>query len=496
MNIKFVLIILIALAIPLDSVMAQRNSQTRDDTISVRPKEINDVFNNPGKGFMTFQRFNGDTLNPVPGWTEGFPIEYQDFDGNLENENYPQTTIAYYRVYWRYLEPEEEEYNWDLIDKALATAHERGQTLMLRIPAYGSGTQQRRDVPDWYREMVGERRDWNHENPVNKWVVDAEDPRYAKYYGGMIRALGERYDGHPDLESIDTAIVGAWGEGGGSALLTQKTREALVSAYTDSFKETPLVMLLADARTNQYGLSQADVGYRLDCLGDIGFWSDTPDANGWTHMLDYYPRSIIESGLMDAWKKAPVTFEICGTFTSWKESYGIDDEEVQFIFDEALRWGMSSFNAKSSPVPEEWRPMVDEWIKKMGYRYVVRKFGYPKVVAPNGEMFFTSWWINKGVSPIYRDYLVAFRFRNSETTSRAVLANADIREWLPGDFLYDDKIYVPDIPEGEYTLEMALVTHPLWEEGGDPEPAIRLAIEGRTDEGWYPMGEVSVKLPY
>jgi hypothetical protein len=29
----------------------------------------------------------------------------------------------------------------------------------------------------------------------------------------MIRALGRRYDGHPDLESVDLAIVGAWGEG-------------------------------------------------------------------------------------------------------------------------------------------------------------------------------------------------------------------------------------------------------------------------------------------
>jgi len=24
--------------------------------------------------------------------------------------------------------------------------------------------------------------------------------------------LGERYDGHPDLEAVDISIVGAWGE--------------------------------------------------------------------------------------------------------------------------------------------------------------------------------------------------------------------------------------------------------------------------------------------
>src|SRR5210317_1521394 len=101
--------------------------------ISVRPVEINDVLTNPGIGFMTFQRFNGDTLNEGSGWTEGFPIEYQEFDGNLENKNHPQTSIAYFRVYWKFLEPEIGKYNWAMINKALQTAQERRQTLMLRI---------------------------------------------------------------------------------------------------------------------------------------------------------------------------------------------------------------------------------------------------------------------------------------------------------------------------------------------------------------------------
>lgn len=74
--------------------------------INARPKLIDDVLINPGIGFMTFQRFNGDKLNEGKGWTEGSPIVYQDFDGNLENENHPATTIAYFRVYWKYLEAE------------------------------------------------------------------------------------------------------------------------------------------------------------------------------------------------------------------------------------------------------------------------------------------------------------------------------------------------------------------------------------------------------
>ena len=172
-------------------------SQIPSGILVVRPREINDILNNPGIGFTTFQRFNGDTLTTLNNnleWTEGHPIVYQQFKGNLINKQYPQTTIAYWRVYWKYLEPERGRYRWDLIDQALATAEERGQTLMLRVASYGSGNN---DVPAWYRDMVGKNMNWKYNNPVNKWLVDPEDPRYVEYFGGFIKELGKRYDGHP-----------------------------------------------------------------------------------------------------------------------------------------------------------------------------------------------------------------------------------------------------------------------------------------------------------
>jgi hypothetical protein len=91
--------------------------------VTIRPTEIDDVLINPGIGFMTFQRFNGDTLNEGKKWTEGYPIVYQEFDGDLTNENHPMTSLAYFRVYWKFIEPVRDEYRWDLIDKALAAKH-------------------------------------------------------------------------------------------------------------------------------------------------------------------------------------------------------------------------------------------------------------------------------------------------------------------------------------------------------------------------------------
>ncbi|MGH9616063.1 MAG: beta-galactosidase, partial [Acidobacteriaceae bacterium] len=112
--------------------------QQPPDIVVVKPKPFDGVLVNPGIGFTTFQRFNGDSLNSGTKWTEGFPIVYQPFHGSLQTPDFPMTSIAYFRIYWRFVEPEEGVYNWAMLDKALQTAHQRHQTLMLRIAPYGS----------------------------------------------------------------------------------------------------------------------------------------------------------------------------------------------------------------------------------------------------------------------------------------------------------------------------------------------------------------------
>jgi len=329
-------------------------------------------------------------------------------------------------------------------------------------------------VPDWYREMLGKEENL----PVKKWRTNPEDVRYVEHFGDMIRALGIRYDGHPALESVDLSIVGAWGEGAGSAQLTQQTRELLVDSYLDAFKKTHLVMLLTDEKTNRYGLSKQDVGWRVDCLGDMGGFSPT-----WCHMLDYYPQAIINCGMKDAWKKAPVTLEVCWVMQHWKDQ-GWD---IDYIIDQSLKWHISSFNAKSSPVPEEWWPQVNRWLKSMGYRFLLRKFTYPAQVRPGEKLAFTSWWENKGVAPCYRPFRLALCLGHDEGNILLVI-DADLRCWLPGDNLCDSAVLVPgDTAEGQYDLRIGILDERF------DEPKVKLAIEGRRPDGWYDLGKIDVR---
>jgi len=458
------------------------NDVPAQKTITVRFKETDEVLTNPGIGFMTFQRFNGDDLNEGIGWTEGKPIEYQEFDGNLENKDHPMTSIAYFRIYWRYLEPEIGKYNWPMINKALKTAHERRQTLLLRIAPYGGGPE---DVPAWYRAMVGGPDLWPGQP---KWRVDANDPRYAECFGRFITALGRQYDGHPDLEAVDLSIVGFWGEGAGGNMLKQNTRETLINAYTDNFKKTPLIILLENGeKPDKYALSQANIGWRVDCLGNIGFPVKDKGNPGWAHHYDRYPQDIINFGMQDAWKKAPVSLEICHVLKQWKDVRGFSVDDVNYVIDESLKWHISSFNAKSSAVPEEWKPLIDRWLKRMGYRFVLRSFSYPSSVSPNEKLAFMSWWDNKGVAPIYKKFLLAIRLTN-EKRSEVLITDADITTWLPGDNLYDDAVFIPlDMPAGIYQLQIGIVDRQ------SHEPKVNLAIEGRNTEGWHRVGSIEIK---
>ncbi len=440
----------------------------------VRPKEIDDVLVNPGIGFTTLNRFNGDPLNEGTKWTEGYPIQDYPFAGKLEVRAQPLTTIAYLRIYWKFVEPEMGRYNWAMLDRVLKTAHDRGQTLMLRVAPYGTNADN--DVPDWYRKLAG---DESAKGLPAKWRTDPENPLYLKHWTALVRELGKRYDGNTDLELVDVSIVGAWGEGEYTERLSEPTMKALVDSYLDSFRKTLLVMQPTDRRTNTYALSKKDVGWRADCLGDMRC---TSGAN-WCHMFDAYPEDIVNFGVSESWKKGPVALEACWVMQHWKDQ-GWD---VDYIIEQSLKWHISSFNNKSSAVPVEWQPKVDRWLKKMGYRFVLRKFTYPAAAAPQGKLAFTSWWENKGVAPCYRQFPLALRLKNA-ARSLVLVTDADVRAWLPGDIVYDNAVVVPaDTPAGEYELALALL---------DPDtrkPKVKLAIAGVDAEGWYPLGKISIR---
>ncbi len=446
----------------------------------VRPVEIHTVLINPGIGFTDFNRLDGKLFAVVgkKPWLEGYTGDPSDLPEQSRHGKYPATSVVYIRLYWRDLEPEDGHPLWGLIDEALTQARKQEKMLMLRIMPYGDRLEDSSmDVPDWYRRLAKEPVDEKLKEP--RWRVDPENPLYAERFGGLVRQAGQRYDGRPELESVDMAMEGPWGEGDGAELLSEGTRQRLRSAYFESFKKTPLLIQLTDKLTwpEIAHDSFPAVGFRVDCLGDLGFFSKT-----WNHMEDYYPQIIVRAGLADAWMNKPVMFEACGVLTTIRER----KFDLLYIIDQSLKWHMSTFNAKSSPVPSAWKKEINEWLKKMGYRFVLRKFSCRGKLVAGQALDFSSWWENKGDAPAYRNSPLALRLKNADA-ERILLTDTDIRTWLPGDTLRDGTVHLPsDLSPGDYELSIALV---------DPDrlvPRIHLAIAGEANDGWTPLGDVHV----
>ncbi len=445
------------------------------EPVIFRPKPTDDVLYNPHMGFQTFQHFNGDPLFEGHKWTEVGPVEFGPKPASLENPQHPYTTVSYCRWYWDTIEPNKGEYRWDIIDGALATARERGQTLAIRLMCHDSFGAN--EVPKWFQESGarGARQEASKGNVY--WLPDYSDPLYIESWTRINAELAARYDGHPDLETVDCASIGPWGEWDtrpGNPPMWAKA--ALIDCYTENFKKTPLLMQFDDAPSMAYGVEHG-TGWRADCLGDMR-WRE----RDWCHMYDLYPQGIIYGKAVDAWRTAPVVFEVCGVMGRWHER-GWD---ADYIFDEAIKWHFSQFNTKSSYVPDDYWPAVYRCLKRMGYRFVLRKFLCPPEMRRGAIVRFHSWWENRGCAPIYRKYDLAFLLKKGKT-SVTLKTDADILKWLPGDAVYDDGVYVPhNLPAGKYALSVGLL------DSISGQPKIQLAQEGRLEDGWYQLGDVKV----
>jgi hypothetical protein len=442
------------------------------ETIIVRPKEIDEVLVNPGMGIQTFQRFNGQALNAGLQWSEEGPTA--KLTEGTPQPDFPESSIAYCRWFWEALEPEHGKVRWEILDQALEEARAHGQTLAIRLMPYD----QRHPLPEWYRNSGARRANKPTDKDGDIWQPDFADPLYLKYWGEVVAAAGARYDGHPDLDSVDISSVGYWGEGWSDYMPPFPYQKALIDIWLEAFKRTPLLMNFDQEQALAYG-TQHGAGWRLDCWGDMRGMV-TPH---WCHMLDFYPQQIVRAGIQDVWQRSPVSLETCGVPGHWKK-LGYD---VNYIIAQALRWHVSSVNVKSSAIPPEWKTQFDDFQKKMGYRFILRRLEYARSTKAGTMMPLHMWWLNAGVAPVYRPYELAIELRSA--SSHAIIKlPVDVRKWLPGDAVYDGTVYVPEtLGPGDYRFRVALL---------DPrtqQPAIRLAIEGCQPDGWYDLGPVTVE---
>ncbi|HTL53447.1 MAG TPA: DUF4832 domain-containing protein [Planctomycetota bacterium] len=462
----------------------------------VRPKESDAYVHNPHRGTTTFQQFQGD--EPYRNWHTSDmhgPTVFNKVKVVEDNLKYiPRTTLTYCRWPWRFIEPKKGKFNWKLIDDTLKAAHDRGQTVQIRFQPFTSHMdyadepihakrhppERSVNVPDWYWDTGAK---WLTKGVYAEHEPDSNDPKYLQHFGNFILAFGRRYDGHPDLESIDMAYAGFWGESGGNS--TPKTAQKLVDYYMRAFKKTTLLSMLGTPGCT-YAEKKAreknhPIGWRADCFGDLRS-VDVPEVPRdlcFNHTYDQYPKEIERNGLVDRWKTAPVTMETCGNVATWF----LSGHDLDFMIEEGYRYHMSVFMPKNAFMPEAWMPKLIEFDKKIGYRFVLRQSKLPLEMKPGVKAPIEFFIENIGCAPIYRPYPLAIRFRQGKNC-KIVHLREDIRGWQPGQRWFEEEIALPNgFKKGEVKVDLAIVD-------AFDQPKVWFAIEGEPVDGWHPLTSI------
>ena len=182
---------------------------------------------------------------------------------------------------------------------------------------------------------------------------------------------------------------------------------------------------------------------------------------------------------------------------------------LRFIFNYALALHGSCINNKSAPLPDapEVRPELERFLRRLGYRLVLKELSHPGQVKAGETLQLAMKWQNVGSAPCYRPYRLAYRLTRGPGGGTVFASKTTVNRWLPGSIkLFTEEFFkqpadlppgdvhevrdgipIPgDLAAGDYALSIAVVGEK------SEEPVVRLGIKGRGDDGWYPMGKVSV----
>lgn len=412
---------------------------------TITPTPITEIIKNPGIGYQTF------------------------YKSAVSDRRFPSSTM-YTRVNWSQVESAPGVFNFAVIDKALFAAKAAGQRLAFRIMGFENGNV----GPVGLKNAGFPGFTFNFSGASGAWFPDLNQKVVQQDLAALVSALGQKYGNDPAIDSVDIGLVGNWGEfnfWGTSPkppYPSTSTLKSLIDDFLANFK-LPIVisgsLLMQDVNAFKYAIENK-VGWRVDCWGDY-------NASGWNHMQDFYPTILAQAP--NAWQNAPVILETCNVMSDWVAH--------NYPWQQALQWAIdnhaSQFNNKSSPIPSEMRPQLQELLTKIGYRFVLTQAQLPTSVTSDSSFSLDLNWSNVGNAPMYFERHLLVKIGSLVTDT-----GISMKGFLPGTRTDTPTIGVKGLAPGTYPVEIGLAAP------GSLAPDIRLAISGTGP--WYTLGNLVI----
>ncbi len=386
---------------------------------------------------------NGKALvNPYMGWTMHFysnkPMNYgsqlapEDIVGD-----FPGLSTVYLRLPWSFIEPEENRFNWEMLDTPAQRWIEAGKMVALRITATENWT--RSGTPQWVFDAGAKYYEVN-----NYLEPDYDNVVFLQKVEHFVQKLAERYDGNPNVAFIDIGHYGMWGEGH-TVITTPKhhrewgfeTQKKIIDIYCKYFKHTQLCISDDIVGHDRPGTHFPIIDYALS--KGVSLRDDSslehPYPDHWYHDA--------MAGLF--WPHMPIVLE----HDHYKESQARGAWNKELLLKSVEDYHASYMSVHWWPriELEENRDIIDRINRRLGYRLLMTKAEWPRSVKKNRLFKIRFSMANAGVAPCYRGGFPCFTLKNERggIVSVLVMNNFNVKD-LP--------TAQPDRPE-EQQLEMS-----------------------------------------
>jgi len=444
---------------------------------------------------------NGRALiNPMMGWVFHFYSDSRtEFGGNLEPsdtvDDFPGLSTVYLRLPWTYVEPSEGVFNWPMLDTVAQRWIAKGKKIAIRItstegmPKYAT--------PLWVKQ-AGARGHYmrDHveadENTGNLWEPDYDDPVFLDKLDGLVKALGEHYDGNPNVAFVDIGSYGMWGEGHKVNVSNTPDEDAPVyqkhtDLYLKYFKHTLLTI-------NDDTIGPQRQGHKF-------ISTDYARAHGVTLRDDSIlvgrpPHSWYHAELArDFWPDRPVVIE--------HQPYGASVHDHAWFPDLLLK-GVEEYHA--SFLSLHWWPRVElnenkdiitKINRRLGYRIVPHQIEYPETITIGEPFTVISTWSNAGVAPCYPGGFMCLTLKDAKGGIASCLADDsfNVRDLEVGpeasipvaqhDCKLTIGLFAPRTQDGDYDLFLSVGQR-------DGTPTIALPLDGDDGQHRYKIGKIKL----
>lgn len=449
------------------------------DLVTVQPADNGAELSNPGMGWVLHYYDN------VP---EHYGSKLAPSD---TLDDWPGLTVVYLRIPWSYIEPEEGQFNWSVLDTPAARWIGRGKQIAFRISVSESWT--RWATPEWVARAGARGYNFRPSKGMVEdgpfWEPDFDDPVFLEKLDRFLAAMAARYDGNPEVAFIDVGSLGVWGEGHTWAstkrTIAPETVRRHIDLHQKHFRQT-LLAVNDDMGGPESSGKNPVMQYALEC--GLTLRDDSILVQGgeraWFHAAWAQP----------FWPRVPVILE--------SEHYGGSKQRGNWQDGSGYLRAVEAYHASYASIhwwPHEFlaenRELVRSMNQRLGYRLQLVEASWPRAIAAGQPLPFSSQWRNGAVAPCLPGGHPAVTLKDDQGGIVAVLVDDgfDFRALPvaePGKAEIRNQTRQFDLP-----FQLTAGRYGVFISAGTPTgtPTLALPLDGHDGQRRYRLGEIEIR---